>query len=177
MARRTRNSGRRTSSSPASTYPRYAISTIRRFMVSRRSSTSCAERPLRYISPKGTRHICPCSIDSGERVLCIGAVRIVAMLLTANRRGMIRARAANINHSNSAPGLESQPRKFAVPRLPRWLLPIARASDGAPSSASDCRAWEHRREPQRIVSPQLHPSAESSWSMTILISQTRWPCS
>ena len=112
-----------------------------------------------------------------RKMLIEGAVRIVAMLLTANRRGMIRARAANINHSNSAPGLESQRRKFAVPRLPRWLLPIARASDGAPPSASDCRAWEHRREPQRTVSPQPHPSAESSWSMTILISQTRWPCS
>lgn len=65
----------------------------------------------------------------------------------------------------------------ADPRLGTLTAPKARASDGAPRSASGCRAWQRRRKAQRTVSLQPHPSAEFSWSMTILMSQTRWPCS
>jgi hypothetical protein len=39
------------------------------------------------------------------------------MLLTANRRNMIRDRATIINHENSTSNLESPRRKFAVLRL------------------------------------------------------------
>jgi hypothetical protein len=54
-------------------------------------------------------------MDSGERVFCIGAIRIVAMLLMANRRDMIPDRATIINHADSAS--ESPRRKFAGLRL------------------------------------------------------------
>jgi hypothetical protein len=56
-------------------------------------------------------------MDSCERVLCIGAIRIVAILLTANRRDMITDRATIINHADLASDLQSPRRKFAVLRL------------------------------------------------------------